>query len=107
MRRIQPVIMLGLAAILGNTMPGFAGSFMPDDNSPSMAALQEQVKALEQRLQVLERLLKSQSGNGYDRPSAVSPAPARLAELDPKPGIQEKRPEPGPKDAAAKKNPII
>ena len=113
MRRIQFGITAGLAAVLGNAMLAFAESSVSDDNSPSMAALQEQVKALEQRLQVLERLLKSQSENGYgsmkeaDQPSTPSSAPARLAELDPKPGIQEKRAELDQKDAEEKKKPIV
>src|SRR5688572_19131261 len=112
MRRIQFGIIAGLAAILGNTVLAFAESSVSDDNSPSMAALQEQVKTLEQRLQVLERLLKSQSENGHgsakqaDQPSTPSFAPARLAELDPKPGIQEKRAELDQKDAEGKK-PIV
>src|SRR5688572_19653552 len=111
MRRIHFGIIAGLAAILGNTMLAFGESSVSDDNSRSMAALQEQVKALEQRLQVLERLLKSQSENGHgaaklaDQPSTPSPVPAP-AEL-PKPRIQEKRAELDQKDAEAKKKPIV
>ena len=111
MRLIQFVIVAGLAGILGNTTLAFAESSLSDEYSHSMAALQEQVKALEQRLQVLERLVKSQSENGYgpakqaDQPS-TSPAPS-ASELDPKRGIQEKRAELDQKDAEAKKKPIV
>jgi hypothetical protein len=58
MRRIQVMTILGLAATLGNMMPGFAG----EDNPPSQAGLQEQLRALEKRVQILERLLNDSPG---------------------------------------------
>jgi phosphate-selective porin OprO and OprP len=108
MRRIQVMTILGLAATLGNMMPGFAG----EDNPPSQAGLQEQLRALEKRVQILEWLLKSQAENGNgsakeaDPATTPSPTPARVAELDPTPKIQEKHAA-GPKDAEANQRPVV
>jgi len=88
MKRVLFVIMLGVSATLEDPMPGFSRAYLSEDDSPSTAALQEQLKALEQRVQTLEKLLKSQSWNACgpateaDRPSVPSPEAARLEDLD-------------------------
>jgi len=64
MKRVLFVIMLGVSATLEDPMPGFSRAYLSEDDSPSTAALQEQLKALEQRVQTLEKLLKSQSRSG-------------------------------------------
>src|SRR5438034_1205695 len=109
MKRVLFVIMLGVSATLEDPMPGFSRAYLSEDDSPSTAALQEQLKALEQRVQTLEKLLKSQSWNACgppteaDRPSVPSPEAARLEDLDKKPATPEGRLVPEQKDAETKK----
>src|SRR5438876_7789612 len=109
MKRVLFVIMLGVSATLEDPMPGFSRAYLSEDDSPSTAALQEQLKALEQRVQMLEKLLKSQSVSAYGpaaeagRPSASSPEAARLEEPGKKPATPERRLEPEQKDAETNK----
>ncbi len=109
MKHVQFVVMLGLSVILGKPALGLSRSSLSEDDSSSTAALQEQLKALEQRVQMLEKLLKSQSGSAYGpaaeagRPSASSPEAARLEEPGKKPATPERRLEPEQKDAERNK----
>jgi phosphate-selective porin OprO and OprP len=106
MKRSQFALVLGLSASLGWAIPGLSRPSLSEENSPTVAELQEQLRALEQRLQILEELLKSQSKNGIaltkevdwqSTPSSVAAAPEEPRQKPTTPEAELKQEDPAAK----------